>query len=214
MTIPTRHRLLFCLAFYVLVFPRPAQADVALLLGEPYGRFATLTPTGHAAVYLSRVCAASPTVLRRCGPGEAGAVISRYHHVAGLDWVAIPLIPYLYSVEHAEQVPPSADRAAVADFRNRYRQRALREIVPDLPGGDMPRGNWRQLIGAAYDRPIVVFTMRTAAAADDLLIESLNRGVDPLENRSGDVNIDTPTEGTPSFAGQRVMVPSRMWASS
>ena len=141
-------------------------------------------------------------------------MISRYHRVAGLDWVAIPLIPYLYSVEHAEQVPPSADRAAVADFRNRYRQRALREIVPDLPGGDTPRGNWRQLIGAAYDRPIVVFTMRTAAAADDLLIESLNRGVDPLENRSGDVNIDTPTEGTPSFAGQRVMVPSRMWASS
>ena len=34
--------------------------------------------TGHAAVYLSGVCAETPLVLRRCGPGETGVVLSRY----------------------------------------------------------------------------------------------------------------------------------------
>ena len=58
------------------------------------------TATGHAAVYLSGVCAESPIVLRKCAPGELGAVISRYDGVHGYDWLAVPLIPYLYAVEH------------------------------------------------------------------------------------------------------------------
>lgn len=52
-----------------------SYADVALLLEEPYGRFGSLNPTGHAAVYLARICAASPTILRRCVAGETGVVI-------------------------------------------------------------------------------------------------------------------------------------------
>jgi len=34
------------------------------------------------AVYLSRVCADSPLLLRRCEPGEKGVVLSRYHELA------------------------------------------------------------------------------------------------------------------------------------
>ena len=71
---------------------------------EPYGDFGAFNPTGHAAVYLNHICAASPIELRPCGPGEFGVVISRYHKVSGYDWIAIPLIPYLYSVEDASQV--------------------------------------------------------------------------------------------------------------
>src|ERR1700760_204027 len=84
-----------------------ARADVALFLEEPYGAFGGMTPTGHAAIYLSRVCADTPVSLRRCRPGEQGVVISRYHRVAGYDWIAIPPIAYLYAVERPDDVPDS-----------------------------------------------------------------------------------------------------------
>lgn len=41
-------------------------AGVALLVGEPFGKFGFFNPTGHAAVYLSGVCAETPTTLRQC----------------------------------------------------------------------------------------------------------------------------------------------------
>src|ERR1700757_2357604 len=82
-----------------LIAPAPAilRAQATLLLEEPYSYDGTFAGTGHAAVYLSRVCAETPTLLRRCQPGETGVVISRYHGVAGHDWIAVPLVPYLYA---------------------------------------------------------------------------------------------------------------------
>ncbi len=55
-----------------------ANASATLLLEEPYGKLGFFTATGHAAVYLSGVCAETPLVLRACAPGELGSVISRY----------------------------------------------------------------------------------------------------------------------------------------
>ena len=81
--------------------PSQAHAQATLLLEEPYSYDGTFAGTGHAAVYLSRVCAETPTTLRRCGPGETGVVVSRYHHVNGRDWLAVPLVPYLYAVNDA-----------------------------------------------------------------------------------------------------------------
>jgi len=43
-----------------------ARASVALLMEEPYGDLGQFDPTGHAAVYLNHVCAASPIELRPC----------------------------------------------------------------------------------------------------------------------------------------------------
>jgi hypothetical protein len=155
-----------------------ARADAVLFLSEPYGSFGKMNPTGHSAVYLTRVCADSPTKLRRCQPGELGAVVSRYHKISGYDWIAIPLIPYLYAVDDLQQVPESADRAAVDLMRDRYRCRHLLEIVPDADAKDAP--NWTQLIGSAYDRRIYALKIETSEAQDDQLIELLNS----LDNRS------------------------------
>ena len=83
------------LAMWVLVAlgaTGSARGNVALLVEEPFGFFGSINPTGHSAIYLNRVCAESPTRLRRCEPGETGVVISRYSGIRGLDWVAIPLI--------------------------------------------------------------------------------------------------------------------------
>src|SRR5438067_13930255 len=100
--------------------PSQSHAQATLLLEEPYSYDGTFAGTGHAAVYLARVCAESPTVLRRCGPGETGIVISRYHRVAGLDWIAVPLIPYLYAVSNPENVPLFADAKLVAFLRHEH----------------------------------------------------------------------------------------------
>src|SRR5476651_1646196 len=84
-------------------------SSATLLLEEPYGKLGFFTSTGHAAVYLSGVCAATPLALRPCAAGELGMVIARYNGVAGYDWLAIPLIPYLYAVEQADDIPLFAD---------------------------------------------------------------------------------------------------------
>ena len=161
------------LSMFFLVAPE-MRADAALLLEEPFGSFGAMNPTGHAAVYLSRVCAETPTRLRRCMPGEIGVVLSRYHHIAGYDWIAIPLIPYLYAVDEPNEVAPSIDAYTVASLRDKYRHNHLEEMIPDDAGGQSPKGEWGQLIGAAYDRRIFAFEIETSEAQDDRLIASLN----------------------------------------
>ncbi len=151
-----------------------AHGEVTLLLEEPYGNFGGMNPTGHSALYFSRICAASPTVLRRCRPGETGAVISRYHRVGGYDWLAIPLVPYLYAVDRPEDIPTSATREEVARLRDGYRRRHIEDIVPDAADGTTPEGDWTQLVGEAYDRTLYGFTIETTEQQDDALIARLN----------------------------------------
>src|SRR5215469_148599 len=103
----------FSIAF-VIAAPAILRAQATLLLEEPYSYDGTFAGTGHAAVYLSRVCAETPVVLRRCQPGETGVVISRYHGVAGYDWIDVPLITYLYAVSMPDQIPLFADTKLVS----------------------------------------------------------------------------------------------------
>src|SRR3981081_2582139 len=114
-------RLAFCTLCVLLRCVSFARASATLLLEEPYGKLGAFTATGHAAVYLSGVCAESPLVLRRCAAGEPGVVLSRYNGVGGYDWIAIPLIPYLYAVESTEDVPLFADAKIVSFLRDQYR---------------------------------------------------------------------------------------------
>jgi hypothetical protein len=151
-----------------------AGASATLLLEEPYGHLGFFTATGHAAVYLSGVCAESPVELRPCAPGENGIVISRYDGVGGYDWVAIPLVPYLYAVERPEDIPLFADARMVLQLRDRYRRQHLREVAPDGKNGGTPSGNWYELVGSSYDRTIYGFEIETTAEQDATLIRTLN----------------------------------------
>src|SRR6202451_2291669 len=118
--------------------PRAQASSATLLLEEPYGKLGFFTATGHAAVYLSGVCAETPVVLRPCAPGELGAVISRYDGVGSYDWVAIPLIPYLYAVEDTKDIPLFADPKMVSFLRDQYRRKHLAAVAPDLADGETP----------------------------------------------------------------------------
>ena len=151
-----------------------AHAEVALFLEEPFAKFGTFNPTGHAAVYLSRVCAESPVKLRRCDTGEPGVVISRYYKVGGYDWLAIPLIPYLYAVDDPNEIPGEVNAKSEALLREQYRRRHLLDIVPDEEDGSAPDGTWIQLIGAAYDRRVYVLEMDSTEEQDEQFIRKFN----------------------------------------
>ncbi len=161
--------VLFCLCSM-----RHARASATLLLEEPYSYDGAFAGTGHVAVYLNHVCALSPIVLRLCEQGETGVVLSRYDGIGGYDWIAIPLIPYLYAVEQPDEVPLFADAKLVAFLRDQYRRQHLEAFAPDLADGGTPQGNWYELIGSSYDRTIYGFEIETTPEQDALLIQKLN----------------------------------------
>ncbi|WP_446744117.1 hypothetical protein [Silvibacterium acidisoli] len=153
---------------------RAHASEAALLLAEPFGTFGAVNPTGHASVYLSGVCADTPTELRLCRAGEYGVVLSRYHRIAGYDWLAIPLIPYLYAVESPEEIPATADLKLERKLRDAYRREHLMALAPDDPKKEIPGGEWIQLIGASYDRRIYGFAEQTTTLQDEALIADFN----------------------------------------
>jgi hypothetical protein len=151
-----------------------ARASVTLLLEQPYGKLNIFLPEGHSAIYLDRVCAATPLKLRMCRPGEMGVVISRYNGVGNHDWAAVPLIPYLYAVDTAEEIPQNVDREQVRELRDSYRRRSLESLAPDGPEGTTPDGNWYELAGSAYDRTTYGFRGYTSEAQDRALVAFYN----------------------------------------
>ena len=177
MRIPRAFRLLMIgLAFAAAVCAR-AHAQGALLLQDSDGLSAALSPTGHTSVYFARICAASLTQLRRCAPGELGVVIARHRHITGYDWLAVALIPYLYSVETASQVPAKVNREAVQQLRLKYHDEHLMSLGKDVPAGDEFLGGWNEMVGSAYERRIYALRFETSEEQDDAFIARMNADV-------------------------------------
>ena len=161
------------LAFSAL-FPAPCRAQAALLVEEPYGFFGAINPTGHNAIYFERICAETPVHLRHCRSGELGSVIARYQGIDGYDWVAMPLLPYLYSVENTSEVPARVNRETVNRLRDRYREAHLLSLGEGLYSGGLVRGGWTQLVGVSYERRIYAFRFETSEEQDDEFIARMN----------------------------------------
>ena len=67
------------LALLVIACAPAARADVGIALADPTHVGASVwTYSGHASVYLSGVCAKSPTELRLCGPAEQGSILTTF----------------------------------------------------------------------------------------------------------------------------------------
>lgn len=172
-----KSRCLYLLLLFLvsLAATKKAYGDVSLLIEEPFGFFGSINPTGHSAIYLNRVCAETPTMLRRCQPGETGVVISRYSGIRKLDWVAIPLLPYLYAVEKPEDVPQWADKATVLKMREQYAEAHLESLVSMTNDYDYDTKRvWPMLVGVAYIRKIYSFQIATTDEQDDRVIEEYN----------------------------------------
>ena len=171
---PLRHHRRFGLWLATLLaVAGSAHSSVSLLVEEPYGLFGSVNPTGHSAIYLNHVCAESPTILRHCRPDESGVVLSRYSRIRKFDWIAVPLLPYLYAVEHAEDVPDWADKADVDMLRRQYAEVHLSSLVSATKGYDA-KNVWPQLLGVAYIRKIYSFEVDTTDEQDDSLISEYN----------------------------------------
>jgi hypothetical protein len=162
------------IAVLLLCSASRTRAQAALLMEEPYGFFGTVNPTGHTAIYFAHICAATPTKLRPCEAGELGAVIARYGDVGGYDWIAIPLIPYLYSVNDISEVPVRVDKPTVNRLRDRYREAHLLNLGANVPRGNFFHGGWTELVGVAYERRMYAFRFNTTPEQDDAIIALMN----------------------------------------
>ncbi len=174
MTIYLRALLCLSLLACISLVPMQGHASVALLMEEPYGEFGAFNPTGHAAVYLNHICMVTPTELRRCDPGELGVVISRYHEIHHDDWIAMPIVPYLYAVDEARDVPKTIGKADAVRMRGVYWAAHLQTLAPARADGSPPKGEWTQLVGSSFDRKIHGFQADTTTAQDDRLIAYFN----------------------------------------
>jgi len=172
--VPRISAVVFSVLMVMLCNAGNGYAQASLLIEQPYGFFGVVNPTGHNAVYFERICAETPVKLRRCELGELGAVLSRYQGMSGYDWVAIPLVPYLYSVENVAAVQPHVDPLLVTRLRSRYHEAHLLSLGDKLHQGSLIKGGWMQLVGAAYERRIYAFRFETTETQDDALIARLN----------------------------------------
>jgi hypothetical protein len=151
-----------------------AHAAIALLMEEPYGKFGAMNPTGHAAIYFNHICADSNIVLRPCHDGEFGVVISRYHKIDGYDWIAVPLVAYLYAVDSPDDIPLTVDREQVAALRDAYRKKHLLDLAPDNKKGETPKGEWTELVGSSFDRTIHGFQVDSTPEQDQQFMALFN----------------------------------------
>jgi hypothetical protein len=176
--------LLRILLTAALVCPayRAAYADIGLLLdAKPNEHLqfdtAEITGAGHSAVYLSRVCPATPVQLRLCGPGEKGLVIQNYQDYKEdepYEWNAVPLDVYLYGVEEAQQKPLFASPEIRAVLQEQYRDKYLRQICSRKECISDPQANWRDSVAAAFVREIYIFEVHTTVEQDQEFIRTFN----------------------------------------
>ncbi|MEO7659796.1 MAG: hypothetical protein ABIV48_09295, partial [Pyrinomonadaceae bacterium] len=168
------------------VLPNTARADVSLLILEAVGVAGEYTGSGHSAIYLSRLCAESPVRLRMCRLGENGVVLSSYPSFVGgknYEWMAVPLIPYLYGVENDRAIPLYANGEIRAFLRETYRRNHLSSVVRGNENGVTPKGDWRIMLTAALNRDIYSLNVQTSVSEDERILREFN-----LRPNDGDFN--------------------------
>ncbi len=160
----------------------PARADIGLLLNakpnvHPELVKAEIIGEGHSAVYLSRVCPASPVTLRLCRPDEMGSVIQNYEDYKEdqpYEWNVVPLSVYLYGVDDMHDQPLFGSPELRAVLQERYRQKYLQQICTTASCINDHKANWRDSVAAAFVREIYIFEVHTTVEQDEQFIREFN----------------------------------------
>ncbi len=176
-------RCFLLLSFLVLCLSTRAKGDISLFVQEALGASGEATSAGHAAIYFTNICAETPVKLRLCKEGEMGTVINNYADFGTdrkYEWMATPVVPYLYGVENESDAPLYINREIRTLLRETYRKKHLLGYVPTPADGSLPPGSWWELIGTLFNRDIYAFTLRTSLTEDTQFLERFNRS----ENRS------------------------------
>ena len=149
---------------------------MTVLVGEPFGPFGTMMPVGHTAIYLDHLCADGPLKLRLCQPGEPqGVVVARYHQIGQLDWLASPIMEFLYATDRPEDVLQYATLETSWNLREIYRKRYLSTIIPDGTEYDKATDEWWESAGAAYTRKVWGYQLATTREQDENFVRVMNQ---------------------------------------
>ncbi len=153
----------------------PARGSLTLLVGEPFGSFGTMMPVGHTAIYLDHLCADGPLKLRECHTDEPqGVVIARYHRIGQTDWIASPVMQFLYATDRAEDVPKYMTPELAWEMRETYRGRYMEAIVPDGTEKDQATDEWWETAGVAYNRRVWGYQVNTTRDQDLAFMKTMN----------------------------------------
>lgn len=171
------------LALWLVATVHPlAWADIGLVLDakpnvQPELVTAEIVGEGHAAVYLSRICPASPVLLRLCGPDESGSVIQNYENYQEnqpYEWNVVPLSVYLYGVDSLRDRPLFAAPQLRRVLQDQYRQKHLPQLCTSARCITDPKANWRDSVAAAFVREIYIFEVHTTLEQDEQFIREFN----------------------------------------
>ena len=167
-----RHALTW---FALAVSPLFASASLTILVGEPFGSFGTMMPVGHTAIYLDHLCADGPLKLRQCMVNEPqGVVIARYHRIGQIDWIASPIMQFLYATDRPQDVPEYVTPELAWSMRQSYREHYMRDIVPDGTEKDKATDEWWETAGVAYNRRLWGYQVDTTAEQDAAFMARMN----------------------------------------
>jgi hypothetical protein len=156
----------------------PARGDVGLVLNSSMNDGSSFfSSAGHAAIYLSRVCPATPTTLRMCRPGEQGSVMSNYSEFfenANYEWNVVPVSVFLYGVEDPAEQPMYGSKELRRELQNRYRDRVLTDYCVSQKCRNNPDASWRDLVGATFVRTVYIFEVKTTVEQDEEFVAQWN----------------------------------------
>jgi hypothetical protein len=155
-----------------------ARGDVGIVLNESLDTsVARITGSGHSAVYLSRICPASPVKLRLCKPNEQGSVMSNYTTLGEdepYEWNIVPLSVFVYGVADRRNRPLFASWKIKAALEENYRDSVLRDYCAGHSCQTSGKAEWREMVGAASERTLYILIVSTTVEQDRALIERFN----------------------------------------
>jgi len=167
----------FALLLSLLGCPH-ASGDVGVVLNDSLDTsVARITGSGHSAVYLSRICPASPVRLRLCQPGEEGSVISNYTTLGEdqpFEWNIVPLNLFLYGVVDPENRPLFASWPVKRLLEENYRENVLGNYCLTHLCQTSGKAEWREMVGATAERTLYILIASTTVEQDLDLIAKFN----------------------------------------
>jgi hypothetical protein len=170
----------WCALVLLLAFAGLSRAygDTGVILNESLDTsVARITGSGHSAIYVSRICPASPVKLRLCAPGEQGSVISNYTTLGEdqpYEWNIVPLSVFLYGVEDPANRPLIGSQKIKHLLEERYRDNFLAEYCASESCRASSKAEWREMVGATISRSLYIFVVKTTEEQDLALIAELN----------------------------------------
>jgi len=162
----------------VLTLGSAARADVGVILNDSLDTsVARITGSGHSAVYLSRICPASPVKLRLCAPGEEGSVISNYTTLGEdqpFEWNVASLSNFIYGVPDPQNRPLFASWKIKHLMEDDYRKTILGDYCASHHCQTSGSAEWREMVGATSERTFYILTVSTTLQQDLDLIAKFN----------------------------------------